>query len=36
MFETAKRVYERRNTEFNETDSAILSRVFEMTEQYRR
>ena len=36
MFETAKRVYERRNAEFNDTESAILSRVFELTEQYRR
>ena len=36
MFETAKRVYERRNTEFNDTESAILSRVFDLTEQYRR
>ena len=36
MFETAARVYERRNAKFNESDSAILSRVFEMTEQYRR
>ena len=36
MFETAKRVYERRNTDFNDTESAILSRVFEMTQQYRR
>jgi hypothetical protein len=36
MFETAKRVYERRNTEFNDTESAILSRVFDLTKQYRR
>jgi UDP-N-acetylglucosamine diphosphorylase/glucosamine-1-phosphate N-acetyltransferase len=36
MFETAKKVYERRNKDFNDTESAILSRVFEMTQQYRR
>ncbi len=36
MFETAARVYARRNAEFNDTEKNILSRVFEITEQYRR
>jgi len=36
MFETAIRVYERKNTEFNQIESSILSHVFEITEQYRR
>lgn len=36
MFETAAKVYERRNLEFNDTEKSILSRVFELTEKYRR
>lgn len=36
MFETATRVYARRNVEFNDIEKNLLSRVFEMTEQYRR
>jgi len=36
MFETAIRVYERRNAEFNQIESSILNHVFEITEQYRR
>lgn len=36
MFETAEKVYPRRNAEFNDTEKSILSRVFELTEKYRR
>jgi UDP-N-acetylglucosamine diphosphorylase/glucosamine-1-phosphate N-acetyltransferase len=36
MFETAIKVYERRNAEFNQIESSILNHVFEITEQYRR
>ena len=35
-FEVAKRVYERRGIEFGETDKRILSKVFELTEKYRK
>lgn len=36
MLETAVKVYERRNTELDTTETAILSHVFELTKQYRR
>ncbi len=36
VFETAELVYERRNREFDQTEKDILSKVFELTEQYRR
>lgn len=36
MFETATRVYARRNVEFDSIEKNLLSRVFELTEQYRR
>ncbi|MFA6945644.1 MAG: putative sugar nucleotidyl transferase [Pedobacter sp.] len=36
MFETAVKVYGRRNAEFDDTEKNILSRVFELTEKYRR
>lgn len=36
VFDTAKRVYLRRNTDFNDTEEKILSKVFELTEKYRR
>ncbi len=35
-FETAERVYARRNADFNETEQHILTKVFELTEKYRR
>lgn len=35
-FETAKRVYARRNADFNEIEQHILTKVFELTEKYRR
>ena len=34
--ETAKRVYERKNEEFDEVEARILKRVFELSESYRR
>ena len=36
MFETAEKVYQRRDADFNQTEKSILTRVFELTEQYRR
>lgn len=36
MFETAMKVYARRNTEFDEVEQKILAHVFELTEKYRR
>jgi UDP-N-acetylglucosamine diphosphorylase/glucosamine-1-phosphate N-acetyltransferase len=36
MFETAMKVYARRNIDFNEMDQKILTHIFELTEQYRR
>lgn len=36
MFETAEKVYERRNVAFTEVEKRILVKVFELTEQYRR
>jgi UDP-N-acetylglucosamine diphosphorylase/glucosamine-1-phosphate N-acetyltransferase len=36
MFETAMRVYARRNADFNETEQKILTHIFELTEKYRR
>ncbi|KQB98979.1 GlmU family protein [Pedobacter sp. Hv1] len=36
MLETAVKVYERRDTELDTTETAILSHVFELTKQYRR
>ncbi len=36
MFETAERVYERKKTIFGETDKRILTKVFELSEKYRR
>jgi len=36
MFETAIKVFARRNTEFNEVEQKILTHVFELTEKYRR
>lgn len=36
MFETAEKVYERRNTEFNDMEKRILSRVFDLTARHRR
>ena len=36
MFETAAKVYERRNAEFDDTEKNILSRVFDLTDKYRR
>jgi len=36
MFETATKVYARRNTDFNEVEQKILAHVFELTEKYRR
>lgn len=36
VFDTAKRVYLRRNTDFNNAEEKILSKVFELTEKYRR
>ncbi|TCC94775.1 putative sugar nucleotidyl transferase [Pedobacter hiemivivus] len=35
MFETADKVYERRNMEFDQTEKDILSAIFEMTSKYR-
>ncbi len=36
MLETAVKVYERRDTLLDTTETAILSHVFELTKQYRR
>ena len=36
MLETAIKVYERRDTALDTTETAILSHVFELTKQYRR
>lgn len=35
MFETAEKVYERRNIPFDSTEKAILQAIFEMTKIYR-
>ena len=35
MFETATKVYERRGMEFDDTEKAILTRIFEDTKAYR-
>jgi UDP-N-acetylglucosamine diphosphorylase/glucosamine-1-phosphate N-acetyltransferase len=35
MFETAEKVYERRNIAFDQTEKDILSAIFEMTKTYR-
>ena len=36
MFDTTSKVFQRRNVEFTDIEKSILSRVFELTEQYRR
>ena len=36
MFETAAKVYERRGRTFDDTEKAILTKVFELTQKYRR
>jgi len=36
VFETAERVYERRNRVFNEIEKNILTHIFEQTQAYRR
>jgi len=36
MFETAAKVYERRGRTFDATEKAILTKVFELTQKYRR
>lgn len=36
MFETAEKVYVRRNRVFDETEQRILTEVFNLTEKYRR
>jgi UDP-N-acetylglucosamine diphosphorylase/glucosamine-1-phosphate N-acetyltransferase len=36
MFETAEKVYERRNTRFSQTEKDIIAQVFELTKKYRR
>jgi UDP-N-acetylglucosamine diphosphorylase/glucosamine-1-phosphate N-acetyltransferase len=36
VFETAERVYERRNRVFNEVEKNILTHIFEQTQAYRR
>jgi UDP-N-acetylglucosamine diphosphorylase/glucosamine-1-phosphate N-acetyltransferase len=36
MFETAKKVYERRNMPFDKIEMDILATIFEMTQAYRR
>lgn len=35
VFETAEKVYERRNSAFDTTEKSILENVFELTKQYR-
>ncbi len=36
MFETAERVYERKDQVFGEVDKKIITKVFELSEKYRR
>lgn len=36
MFETAEKVYERRNGVFDEVEQRLLTEVFKLTEKYRR
>ena len=36
MFETAEKVYERRNQCFNETERKIMSEIFELTSKHRK
>jgi len=36
MFETAEKVYERRNIPFDEREKAILNKIFELTQPFRR
>lgn len=36
MFETAEKVYERRNRQFDDIEKRILTNVFELTHKYRR
>lgn len=36
MLDTARLVYERRGMELDQTDTAIITEVFELTKQYRR
>ena len=36
MFETAERVYERKNEVFGEVEKKILTKVFELSEKYRK
>jgi UDP-N-acetylglucosamine diphosphorylase/glucosamine-1-phosphate N-acetyltransferase len=36
MFETAERVYERKDARFEEMDKRILTKVFELSEKHRR
>ena len=35
-FETAELVYQRRNLNFDETEKEILTKVFELTEKFRK
>ena len=35
MFETAERVYSRRDRVFNDTEKSILQKIFELTQEYR-
>jgi len=36
MFETTKKVFERRNIDFNQVEKDILTAIFELTSIYRR
>jgi hypothetical protein len=36
MFETAMKVFARRNIDFNEMEQKILTHIFELTVKYRR
>ncbi|MCZ4222316.1 putative sugar nucleotidyl transferase [Pedobacter rhodius] len=36
MFETAEKVYARRDLPFDDTEKAILNKVFELTQEFRR
>lgn len=36
MFETAEKVYDRRNRDFDQVEQDILTEVFKLTEKYRR
>ena len=36
MFETAEKVYARRDLSFDDTEKAILSEIFNLTQEYRR